>query len=475
MTTLSPPTPELLTRLTEIVGESNAIAEASAQEPFLREWRDLYHGKTPLVLLPKNTGDVSRILELANAYRVAIVPQGGNTGLVGGQIPNPSATEIVLSLQRMTAIRSIDSAASYLIAEAGVTLAHVQAAADRQGRLFPLSLASEGSCTIGGNLATNAGGVAVLAYGNARALTLGIEAVLPDGRVWNGLKSLDKDNSGYDLKNLFIGSEGTLGVITAAALRLFPRPAEQATAFAALTSLNAAIDLLELARQHAGRELTAFEFMPRIAIEMVTRHIPGTRLPLSNPHPWYALLELSGHTHDGRALDVLNSVLALAVDRGIVADAAVAASYSQQRDFWKLRESISEAQKPEGGSIKHDISVPVAAIPAFIARASVIVQRLCPGARPVPFGHMGDGNVHYNVSQPPGMDKARFLELWEPMNRAIHDLVCDLSGSISAEHGIGQLKRDELKRVKSEVELDLQRRIKAALDPNGIMNPGKVI
>jgi FAD/FMN-containing dehydrogenase len=375
----------------------------------------------------------------------------------------------------MAAIRSIDSAASHLIAEAGVTLAHVQAAAERHGRLFPLSLASEGSCTIGGNLATNAGGVAVLAYGNARALTIGLEAVMPDGRIWNGLKALDKDNTGYDLKDLLIGSEGTLGVITAAALRLFPRPAEQATAFAALTSLNAAIDLLELARRHAGRELTAFEFMPRIAMEMVLRHIPGTRLPVVAPHPWYVLLEVSGHTRDGRAMEVLQAILSVALDEGVIADAAMATTVSQQRDFWKLREAISQSQKPEGGSIKHDVSVPVAAMPAFIARAGVIVERLCPGARPVPFGHMGDGNVHYNVSQPPGMDKQRFLDLWEPMNRAVHDLVCELGGSISAEHGIGQLKRDELRRVKSPVELDLQRRIKTALDPNGIMNPGKVL
>jgi FAD/FMN-containing dehydrogenase len=472
---LNVPSKKVIARLTEIVGPANAIADPAAQAPYLKEWRDLYTGQTPLVLRPGSADEVARIMAVAHENAIGVVPQAGNTGLVGGQIPSEAGTEIVVSVERLNRIRSIDPAGASMIAEAGVTLAEAQAKADGHERLFPLSMASEGSCRIGGNLATNAGGVAVLAYGNARALALGLEVVLPDGRIWDGLKALEKDNTGYDLRDLFIGSEGTLGIITAAALRLFPRPKEKETALAALPTLDAALTLLASARDEAGPELTAFEFMCELSLDMVVRHVPGTRLPFDAKHPWYALIEISSLAADGSGARVLERLLAQATEKKSISDAVIAGSLTQSQELWKLRESISGAQKPEGGSIKHDVSVPVTAIPEFIRRADAAVARLCPGARPVPFGHAGDGNVHYNVSQPLTMEKPRFLALWEPMSRAVHDVATSLGGSISAEHGIGRLKRAELARVKSPVELDLMRRIKAALDPKGIMNPGKVV
>jgi FAD/FMN-containing dehydrogenase len=342
-------------------------------------------------------------------------------------------------------------------------------------RLFPLSLPSEGTCRIGGNLATNAGGVGVLAYGSARSLALGIEVVLADGRLWSSLGGLKKDNTGYDLRDLFIGSEGTLGIITAAVLRLFPRPAEQATAMVALEGIEAALDLLDIASRAAGRQLTAFEFVPRIAIEFVTRHIPGTREPFPRGYPWYALLEVSGLKADGAARRDLEDVLAAALEAGLARDAVLAQSLAEARALWRLREAISEAQKPEGGNLKHDVSVPVPRIAEFIRRADAIVARLAPGARPIPLGHFGDGNVHYNIAQPPGMARATFLAEGRAIVTAIHSLAVEMGGSISAEHGIGRTKRTELLRVKSEVEIELMRRIKAALDPKGILNPGKVL
>lgn len=359
--------------------------------------------------------------------------------------------------------------------EAGVTLAEARAVAEDAGRLFPLSLPSEGSCRIGGNLATNAGGTGVLAYGNMRSLVLGIEVVLADGRVWNGLRALKKDNAGYDLKDLFIGSEGTLGVITAAVLKLVPRPAETATAMVSLARISDALDLLEGAHNVAGQGLTAFEFVPRIAMEFVTRHIPGTRDPFPVAHPWYALLEISGAKPDGRAQREMEAVLIEASERGLLVDAVLAASIAEAQGLWRLRDGISEAQRPEGGNIKHDVSVPVARIAEFIERADAAIARLCPGARPIPLGHFGDGNVHYNVAQPPGMDKAAFLALWEPMAEAVHGIVAEMGGSIAAEHGVGRMKRDWLVRHKSTIELELMHRVKAALDPHGILNPGVVL
>jgi FAD/FMN-containing dehydrogenase len=463
----------VLERLADIVGPQHAISDPDRQLPYLREWRDRYVGRAALVLRPGSTAEVARLLGVANEAGIGVVPQGGNTGLVGGQIPSASGTEVVLSLARLTRARAVDETA--MVLEAGVTLLDAQLAAERAGRLFPLSLPSEGSCEIGGVLATNAGGVGVLAYGNARAFALGLEVVLADGQVWDGLRALKKDNTGYDLRDLFIGSEGTLGIITAAALKLFPRPREKATALVALPDITAVAALFRLAEARAHSGLTAFEFMSRLSIELVTKHVPGTRLPLKAPAPWYVLIEISGAESDGAASLMMERLLVEAGDKKLVSDAVLAGSLAQAQSVWRLRETASEAQKPEGGSIKHDVSVPVARIPEFLSRAEPVVDAVCAAARPVVFGHFGDGNVHYNVSQPPGMDKARFLALWDQMAGAVHDLVAEMGGSISAEHGIGQMKRADLIRYKSPVELALMRKIKVGLDPKGILNPGKVL
>ncbi len=465
----------VLQRFCAIVGSEHAIADPDQQLPYLREWRDLYAGRTALVLRPGSTKEVADILATANEAGVGIVPQAGNTGLVGGQIPSPSGAEIVLSVSRLNAVRSLDTAATAMVVEAGLTLAEAQGVAERAGRLFPLSLPSEGSCQIGGVLATNAGGVGVLAYGTARNQALGLEVVLADGQIWDGLRTLKKDNTGYDLRDLFIGSEGTLGIITAAALKLFPMPAEKATAWVALPDLASVAALFRLAEARAHSGLTAFEFMSRLTVDLVQRHISGTRLPLKEAAPWYVLMEISSSEPDGAATATLERLLGAATDAGLIADAVLAATLAQSQSLWRLRETTSAAQKPEGGSIKHDISVPVARIPEFLEKAAPAVEAVCPGARPVVFGHFGDGNVHYNVSQPPGMDRAAFLALWEPMSQAVHDVVARMGGSISAEHGIGQMKRAELLRFKSPVEIALMRKLKAALDPKGILNPGKVL
>jgi len=466
-------TAELIARLRAIVGAEHALTDPDLQLPYLREWRDKYEGRATIVLRPGTTRDVAQIMELAHEHSIPVVPQAGNTGLVGGQMPMRG--EILLSVGRLKRVRGVDPAGYTMTVEAGLTLAEAQAAADAAGRLFPLSLPSEGTCQIGGNLAINAGGTSVLAYGNARQLVLGLEVVLADGRIWNGLKGLKKDNSGYDLKDLFIGSEGTLGIITAAVLKLFPRPAEKATAFVALPDIASALPLYSLAQETAGQSLTAYEVMAGIVLDLVLRHMPGTRDPFAARHPWYALIETSGLAADGAAERVLTDVLTAASERGIIADAAIAGSLAQARDFWRLRDSYSPAQKPEGGNIKNDVSVPVASIPELVARADAAVERLCPGARPVPLAHFGDGSVHYNIAQPADMEKQAFLARWEDITHAVQDIVIDLGGSISAEHGIGQLKRADLARVKAGVEIDLMRRIKAALDPKGILNPGKVL
>jgi FAD/FMN-containing dehydrogenase len=469
------PSADLIAQFAAIVGHAHALRDPDAQLPYLREWRDMYFGRAALVLRPGSTDEVAEILALANAHRIAVVPQAGNTGLVGGQTPFEHGNEIVVSVARLDRVRHVDASGTSMVVEAGVTLADAQAAAARHGRLFPLSLPSEGSCRIGGNLSTNAGGVGVLAYGNTRALVLGIEAVLADGRIIHGLKALKKDNTGYDLKDLLIGAEGTLGIITTAVLKLFPMPQEKATAFVSLARIEDALSLLTLAETVAGRGLTAFEFIPRIAMDFVTRHVAGTREPFATRYPWYVLLELSGTRADGTAAREMEDILTQASGTGLILDAVIAASLTQAKDFWRLREGISEAQKPEGGTIKHDVSVPIARIPEFIARADALVEAICPGARPIALGHFGDGNVHYNVAQPVGMDKAAFLALWDEVGHAVHGLVSELDGSISAEHGIGRLKRASLARHKSAVEMDLMRGIKAVFDPNGIMNPGKVL
>jgi FAD/FMN-containing dehydrogenase len=465
--------PDLVARLATIVGPQHALTDPDQQLPYVREQRAMYDGRASVVLRPGSTGEVAQILALAHAHAIPVVPQAGNTGLVGGQVPMNG--EILLSVGRMKRVRAVDRQGFTMTVEAGLTLAGAQAAAEDANRLFPLSLPSEGTCQIGGNLGTNAGGVGVLAYGNARQLVLGLEVVLADGRVWNGLSQLKKDNTGYDLKDLFIGSEGTLGVITAAVLKLFPRPAEKATAFAGLPDLDSALALFGLAQETAGPSFTAFEVMPRRVLDMVVAYVAGARNPFPGPHPWYALLETSGLKPDGSAERLLTDTLLAASERGIVTDAVVAGSLAQARDFWRLRESYSEAQRPLGGSVKNDVSVPVHAIPELIRRADAAVERICPGARPMPVSHFGDGNVHYNISQPEGMAKDRFMALWDDLVHAVHNEVLALDGSISAEHGIGLMKVAELAQVKGEVAMDLMRRIKAALDPKGILNPGKVL
>ena len=469
------PSAETLDALVRIVGEDHAIRDTAAMTPYLVEWRDRYVGKAALVLRPGSTAEVAAILQRANETRTAIVPQGGNTGLVGGQIPFESGHEVVVSLGRMTHVRDIDLNGNTMTVEAGLVLANAQGVAASAGRLLPLSLASEGSCQIGGVLATNAGGTAVLAYGSARDLALGLEVVLADGSVWNGLKRLRKDNSGYDLKDLFIGSEGTLGIITAAVLRLFPKPAETVTVFAGFAQLEFAAAFFSRIYERAGPTLTAFELMPRLGLDFVLKHGSDTRDPLRSAHAWYFLFELSSPREGDDIASLAEMLLGEGIETGEVGDAAIAASVAQQRELWRLRELMSEVQKHEGGSIKHDVAVPVARVPEFIARANQLVELMIPGARPVPFGHFGDGNIHYNVSQPPSMDRAVFLANWEALNAAVHEIVLDLDGSISAEHGIGRLKRDLLRHAKQPLELDMMRKIKQALDPNGILNPGKLL
>lgn len=460
--------------LAGIVGARNVISDPDAMVPYLKEWRDLFRGKAQAVVRPGSVAEVSAVMRWASENGATVVPQGGNTGLVGGQIPIAEGREIILSLQRLDKVRSVDPAGDTMTVEAGVSLQRAQEAAEAAGRLFPLSLASEGSCTVGGNLSTNAGGTAVIAYGNARELCLGLEVVLADGRIWNGLRQLRKDNTGYDLKNLFIGSEGTLGIITAAVLKLFPLPAARATAFLAVPDPVAALALLNKAKASAGGTLTTFEIMPRIGLDFVVRHASGARDPLSEPSPWYVLMEVSAQAETGLS-DAVEAFLGEALEEGLVTDAVLAGSLGQRADLWKLREMLSEVQTHEGGSIKHDVSVPIQATPEFLKRAIAAVEALVPGCRPVPFGHLGDGNIHFNVSQPVGADKAAYLAGWSAMNEAVHAIVTELKGSISAEHGIGRLKRSLLPGVKDPVELDLMRTVKAALDPKGLLNPGSVL
>jgi FAD/FMN-containing dehydrogenase len=467
--------PSLIERFAAITGVQNALTDPSDIAPHLIEQRGLYKGESPLVLRPANTEEVAAILRLAHETNTAVVPQGGNTGLVGGQTPMPGKGEIVLSLSRLNKIRSLDTVGQTMVAEAGVVLERAQQAASEAGLLFPLSLGSEGSCQIGGNLSSNAGGTAVLAYGNMRQLCLGIEAVLPDGEIWHGLRALKKDNTGYDLRDLFIGAEGTLGVITAAVLKLFPAPRGHETIYAGVDSPETALKLFRLAQDYCGPSLTGFELMPRIGIEFTTRHIEGVRDPLSEPHPWYVLIDISSGQSQEAARDMLEGLFVAADEKGYIRDAAAAETEGQRQAFWNLRESMSWAQKPEGGSIKHDVSVPVGQVPEFLALADDAVLKAMPGARIVAFGHMGDGNIHYNISQPPGADTQAFLARWKEMNEIVHSIVLKLNGSISAEHGIGQLKRDELAAIRSPVEIALMHRIKHAFDPKGIMNPGKVI
>lgn len=466
---------DLISRFSRLVGPGHALGGKDAIAPYLVENRGLYHGHSPLVLRPGSVEEVSAILRLASQTGTPVVPQGGNTGLVGGQTPRTGFSDIVLSLERLNRIRAVDRLADTITVDGGAILAEVQKAAEAVDRLFPLSLGSEGSCRIGGNLATNAGGTAVLAYGNMRQLCLGLEVVLPTGEIWNGLRSLKKDNTGYDLRDLFIGAEGTLGVITGAVLKLFPRPAGHEVAFAGLASVEAALALFERASRLCGAALTGFELMPRFGVEITTRHIPGVRDPLAAPHPWYALIDISTSDSAETAQRMVTAVLEQGIEAGLIEDAAIAQSETHRRALWHMRESMSYAQKPEGGSIKHDVSVPVSHIPAFMAEADQAVLAAMPDARICAFGHMGDGNIHYNISQPVGADKEAFIGRWREMNAIVHGIVLAHHGSISAEHGIGQLKRDELAAIRAPIEIDLMRRIKRAFDPANIMNPGKVL
>ena len=471
MTSDSPLPADLLARFRAIVGDKHAIIDGNEQVPYLVEERGLYQGHSPLILRPGTTEEVAAICKLATETKTPLVPQGGNTGLVGGQIPHHG--EILLSLRRMDKVREIDTSSNTMICESGVILANAHVAAEKADRIFPLWLGSEGSCTIGGNLSTNAGGIAALSYGVARDLVLGLEVVLADGRILNGLSKLKKDNTGYDLRNLFIGAEGTLGIITAAVLKLMPKPRTIETAFVGLASPEAALELLALSQSHAGGTLTSFELIADIAVQFALKHGPGLRAPLSDAHPWYVLMEISSPREDGRTL--IEGALEAAMEAGLVDDAVIAANLDQRQAFWTLREVISHAQKPEGGSIKHDVSVPVAAVPQFLIDADAAVTKFIPGTRPVAFGHLGDGNIHYNISQPVGADKAAFVARWHEVNDVVHAIVRQHGGSISAEHGIGLMKREELSRVKDPVALDLMRALKHTLDPLDILNPGKVV
>ena len=467
--------PRILERLQALLGPKGCITDGGDMQPYLVEPRDLWHGRAAAVLKPASTAEVAAIVTLCSEFKLKLVPQGGNTGLVGGGVPDASGDEVVLSLARLNKVRAIDPLNDTITVDAGCVLANVQAAAAEADRLFPLRIGSEGSCQLGGNLSTNAGGTAVLHYGNTRDLVLGLEVVLPDGRVWDGLRALRKDNTGYDLKQIFIGAEGTLGIITAAVLKLFPRPRDVQVALAAVRDPAAAVELLGTARAMSGDQVTAFELMPRIGLDFTLKHIPGTVDPMPARYDWQVLIELSGGRSDGSLRQTLEAILADGMERGLVLDAVISASVAQTAAIWKLRDGMSDAQKPEGGSIKHDISVPVSQVAAFMSRATAAVEKLIPGVRIVAFGHIGDGNIHFNLSQPLGADKAAFLERWHEANDVVHHICAALGGSISAEHGLGQLKRDEIRRYKSAIELDLMRAIKAMLDPHGIMNPGKLL
>ncbi|MCA8927898.1 MAG: FAD-binding oxidoreductase [Alphaproteobacteria bacterium] len=464
-----------LAALKAIVGPKGWSDNPDTLAPLLVEPRGLYKGAAPLLLRPETTEQVAAIVRECRAAGVALVPQGGNTGLCGGASPDASGEQVLLSLGRMNRIRALDPLDYTVTVEAGCVLQTIQQAASDVDRLFPLSLGAEGSCQIGGNLSTNAGGINTLRYGNARDLVLGLEVVLPDGRIWNGLRLLRKDNTGYDLKHLFIGAEGTLGIITAASLKLFPKPREEVTAIAAVRDVPGVIELLSRLRLSTGDQVTAFEFMERFGIDLSIKHVHGVRDPLSERYEHYALMRCSaGREHSGLRESV-EETLGQAIEEGLVLDAALAESEQQARDFWRIREGIVEGQIPEGGSIKHDVSVPVSKVAEFIARADVAVAKALPGCRPCAFGHAGDGNIHYNVTQPVDMDRQVYLAKWKELNHVVHAIVLDLGGSISAEHGIGKLKRDELAEVKSPVEMDLMRAIKGVLDPGGLMNPGKVV
>ena len=451
------------------------LTEATDTAPFLLDWRKRWTGKALAVAQPDDTESVAAVVRWCAEHDIAVVPQGGNTGLVGGSVPDESGRAIVLSLARMNNIRAVDTVNNTMTVEAGCVLQNLQQAARDAGRLFPLSLGAEGSCMIGGNLSTNAGGVQVLRYGNTRELCLGLEVVTASGEIWNGLRGLRKDNTGYDLKDLFVGAEGTLGVITAATMKLYPLPAAQVTALAAVPDPQSAMRLLELAQNRLAASLTAFELISDYCLTIVERHFEQCRRPLSEPSPWYVLLESSDFESEAHAAERFESLCSEAFEAGIITDAAIAASIAQSKAFWSLRESVPEAQVLEGKNIKHDISVPISSIDRFIIETNAAIETAYEGVRMVVFGHLGDGNLHYNISPAPGVSPDEFMGNEPALNRIVHDAVAEHRGSISAEHGLGRLKRDENVRYKSPVEISLMRSVKQALDPKGIMNPGKVL
>ena len=465
---------EVFQRIERVVGQAGWVRDPQLMQGYLTDWRNAYQGQAALVVRPATTEEVAEVVRICHDAQIALVPQGGNTGLCGGSIPDASGNQVVLSLTRMKRIRDIDLANETITVEAGVILRQLQDAASQAGRLFPLSLGAEGSCTVGGNLATNAGGTAVLRYGNMRELTLGLEVVLPDGRVWNGLRGLRKDNTGYDLKHLFIGSEGTLGIITAAVLKLFPATHSTATAWVALPSPQAAVDLIGHVRSLCADRLTGFEMMSRQSLDFVLDHVAGCTDPLEAKHPWYALIELRDTVPDASLAPLLENGLAHAFELGWVIDAVLAGSQAQAAALWALREGISEAQNHEGPSLKHDISVPVSRIPEFIERTDRALQQDFPGVRIVSYGHMGDGNLHYNISKPIGDADASFKAREQAIMQVIYRMTSTFNGSISAEHGLGQAKPEAAVRFKDPLEIELMRAIKRTLDPAGLMNPGKV-
>jgi len=472
---------DFIEKLRAVVGDKGLITDDAGKHPYLTDWRDNYLGTALAVVRPGSTEEVARVVKLCAAAGVAIVPQGGNTGLVGGGMPHEDGREIVLSLTRMNRIVEIDEIGYSMTVEAGVILKTIQETAAAHDRLFPLSLAAEGSCTIGGNLSTNAGGVQVLHYGNTRHLVLGLEVVTPKGEVWNGLRALKKDNTGYDLRDLYLGAEGTLGIITKAVLKLWPKPKDVATSWIAVPSPQAAVDLLSGAHAASEDNVTSCELMARQGVDFVLKHVPGSADPLAERHDWYVLLEWSSTrarregANETGLREKMETYLGEAMEQGLVLDAAIAQNEAQGRAFWALRENHSEAQKREGPSIKHDISVAVSKIPAFMAEGLAAMKKALPDCRPVPFGHVGDGNLHFNCQSPPGWDKKRFNGYGEAISGAVYDLVVGYGGSISAEHGIGRLKVDELAHYRSRIELDTMRSIKRALDPQNLMNPGKIV
>ena len=463
----------LITRLKEIAGENACTTEPADMATYLEEQRGYFESRAAVVVRPVATEEVAEVVRACIEAGVSVVPQGGNTGLTGGAVAADG--DVIINLSRMRRIRAIDPVNDTITVDAGCTLSQVQDAAREAGRLFPLSLASEGSCQIGGNLSSNAGGNAVLRYGNARELVLGLEVVLPNGEIWNGLRGLRKDNTGYDLKQLFVGAEGTLGIITGAVCRLFPTANETETALFAVANVSAATTMLSATRELAGETIGAFELISRRTLEFVLKNTPSSRDPLVEPYDWYVLVELSTARKDSGLRGALEKIFAQGFEAGLIADGVVAESDGQRRELWRLRESASDAQKLEGASLKHDISVPVSRIPDFIAQATTAVEREVPGVLPVIFGHVGDGNVHFNLTQPKRMEGQEFLGCRDSVSAVVHKIAVEMGGSISAEHGVGLLKKNEILSYKSRVEMDVMREIKRCLDPKGLMNPGKIL